>query len=233
MYMLGFVPHSLPLTKKLQSADNVEILCLAKAKETSNVIANALPSIGDSIRTLQTEGIALDYARVNAYDMEPPEVNVEFHLAADLSALWLALGLDNFTCIYCEAGTHAHMNNVNTEKAKRILSDTLGIPPERIHLCALHAQLRIVERLVKNAASRAYSRDNVRNNRRGAPRAGRGGRRSSSTSKATDVDTLSKFLAQELNRDDLNITPILGKQNEVHEDLLERGNILLRFCWLC
>jgi hypothetical protein len=33
----------------------------------------------------------------------------------------------------------------------------LGVPSQNVHLCALHAVLRIVERLLKNAATHAVS----------------------------------------------------------------------------
>jgi hypothetical protein len=85
---------------------------------------------------------------------------VEFHIAADLKALWLCLGLKNFVCPFC---TQTSFNkDLHGTFDARELSGCLGVPSNRVHLCSLHATLRIVERLVKNAASFVYQHNEVR-----------------------------------------------------------------------
>jgi hypothetical protein len=85
--------------------------------------------------------------------------NVDIHVAADLKALWLALGMKNFACPFCNASGKPDMCKIAEDLERRELSDLLGVPPSKVHLCALHACLRIVERLLKNSAVHAYSKD--------------------------------------------------------------------------
>jgi hypothetical protein len=88
---------------------------------------------------------------------------MEFHIAADLKALWLALGLDSFVCPYCMATTRDEMSSIHIRNQPRVVGDALGVPSSNVHLCALHAILRIVERLLKCAALAAHSRDSTDN----------------------------------------------------------------------
>lgn len=155
MYMLGVIPHQFPNAKKVQSAKNVLVVCLCRLDETEAIINNAHPELASTVRRLAEDGVQLDFHNGEM----PVTIGVEFHVAADLKALWLCLGLPSFCCPFCMACEWSEMNAIHINYQKRELSGALGVPPENIHLCALHANLRIVERLLKNAAMSAYNRD--------------------------------------------------------------------------
>jgi hypothetical protein len=139
----------------VQSANNVLILCLARIGESNHVIQNAVPGLRQTIQRLSALGTSV----VLAGGVEL-KFRVEFHIAADLKALWLCLGLKNFVCPFC---TQTSFNeDLHGTFDARELSGCLGVPSNRVHLCSLHATLRIVERLVKNAASFVYQHNEVR-----------------------------------------------------------------------
>jgi hypothetical protein len=156
LFMMGVIPHSFPLSAKqrtingnVQSANNVLILCLANIGESHHVIQNAVPGLRQTLKKISTAGVS-----VMLEGGVELKFRVEFHVAADLKALWLALGLKNFVCPFC---TQTKFNdNLDSTFEVRELTGCLGVPSNRVHLCSLHATLRIVERLVKNAASFVY-----------------------------------------------------------------------------
>jgi hypothetical protein len=191
LFMMGVIPHSFPIsarqrtapaaqpvdqrdgneqqgdqqpppgnTKKMrnatvQSANNVMILCLARIGESNHVIRNAVPGLCLTIKRLSGSGTPVVLQGGVEF-----RFRVEFHVAADLKALWLALGLKNFVCPFC---TQTSFNeDITGTFDRRELSGCLGVPSDRVHLCSLHATLRIVERLVKNAASFVYQHNEVR-----------------------------------------------------------------------
>jgi hypothetical protein len=143
----------------VQSANNVMILCLARIGESNHVIRNAVPGLCLTIKRLSGSGTPV--VLQGGVELR---FRVEFHVAADLKALWLALGLKNFVCPFC---TQTSFNeDITGTFDKRELSGCLGVPSDRVHLCSLHATLRIVERLVKNAASFVYQHNEVRTRNR-------------------------------------------------------------------
>jgi len=187
LFMMGVIPHSFPNSARhrissvlpapaaanpeappapggkrkkrangnVQSANNVLILCLARIGESNHVIQNAVPGLRQTIQRLSALGTSV----VLAGGVEL-KFRVEFHIAADLKALWLCLGLKNFVCPFC---TQTSFNeDLHGTFDARELSGCLGVPSNRVHLCSLHATLRIVERLVKNAASFVYQHHEVR-----------------------------------------------------------------------
>ena len=156
LFMMGVIPHTFPLSARqttlkgnVQSASNVLILCLAHIGESTHVIQEAVPGLRTTVQRLTNMGTAIILQGSVEF-----RFRVEFHVAADLKALWLALGLKNFVCPFC---TQTSFNeNIRSTFDARELSGCLGVPSNRVHLCSLHASLRIVERLLKNAASFAY-----------------------------------------------------------------------------
>jgi hypothetical protein len=155
MFMLGVIPHEFCRSSKVQSANNVLVVSLARIAEDKNVIENAHPRISAIVKELQDGGLFVDLG-----DGQPPlHLKVDMHVAADLKALWLALGLDAFACPFCLAKEWDEMNNIALNMPQRELGEALGVPADRVHLCALHATLRIVERLLKNCAEAAFTND--------------------------------------------------------------------------
>lgn len=150
MFMMGVIPHTFPHTSSIQSADNVLVLCLARIAENVDVIKGAVPGLAETVRELQSDGIAIDFGG------DVLRVGVEIHVAADLKALWLAMQLPNFACPRCHAVGWKDYQKTTEDFQKRQLEDMLGVPAQNIHLCALHASLRITERLLKNAVTNAY-----------------------------------------------------------------------------
>ena len=158
MFMMGVIPHTFPLHDlRVQSASNLLVLCLARIAEDSNLVKNGVPRLGIALDDLHANGL-----RVQTGPETHIRVAVEFHVAADLKALWLALGLDAFACPCCMKTGWREMQVTVGEPVQRALQNCLGVPQDRIHLCALHGTLRIVERLLKNACIQAYGRDNQR-----------------------------------------------------------------------
>jgi hypothetical protein len=156
LFMLGLIPHrfgdaATETEERTQSADNVIVLCLAKLAETVAVIRDALPDLEEHIEELMDVGIGLDLPGCGG-----AKYRVDLHVAADLKALWLALNLPSFVCIKCVAQGREQMGSIHVDHEQRELSDVLGIPSDKVHLCALHAYLRVVERLVKNSLTFAY-----------------------------------------------------------------------------
>ena len=156
LFMMGVIPHSFPLSASqrtingnVQSANNVLILCLAYIGESTHVIQKAVPGLRQDVLRLSTTGTNV----VLSGGVEL-RFRVEFHVAADLKALWLALGLKNFVCPFCVQTSFNE--NIDSNFETRELVGCLGVPSQRVHLCSLHATLRIVERLIKNAASFVY-----------------------------------------------------------------------------
>jgi len=199
LFMMGIVPHTFPLSAKqrtlngnVQSANNVLILCLANIGESNHVIQNAVPGLRETILRLTASGTSV----VLEGGVEH-QFNVEFHVAADLKALWLALGLKNFVCPFC---TQTSFNeNISGSLEVRELSGCLGVPSNRVHLCSLHATLRIVERLVKNAASFVYQHtDKKERNKK--------------------LSTLSTLIESSLNRKKFKIT-VASKEGEKSEEM--------------
>jgi hypothetical protein len=45
LFMIGIIPHSFSLSKKIQSSDNVIVLCLAKLAENPDIIHEAIPNL--------------------------------------------------------------------------------------------------------------------------------------------------------------------------------------------
>ena len=78
-------------------------------------------------------------------------------------------------------------SSITRPAPRRIIEECLGVPQDRIHLCALHAGLRIMERMLKNAAVAAYGRDNQ-------------------AQKLTRINKLRKYLMRALHRKNFVIT---------------------------
>jgi hypothetical protein len=152
MYMLGVIPHQFP-SQHIQSARNVQVVALARLGETGEIIDEAHPQLAATVTALARDGLELCIGERSV------RVRCEMHIAADLKALWLALGLPSFACPFCVALTWNETNQIHVDYCRRRLASALGVPPERVHLCALHANLRIVERLLKNSAMAAYDND--------------------------------------------------------------------------
>ena len=163
MFMMGVVPHTFPLGAKVQSSGNILVLCLATLSEDREVVSRAVPKLEQEVKELISHGV-----RVQVAQEEHIVVGVDMHVAADLKALWLALQLNNFACTLCTAGGWDDMQRYTGPGfAPRQLEPCLGVPAENVHLCALHATLRIAERLVKSAVMFAYGLDNQRRETRG------------------------------------------------------------------
>jgi hypothetical protein len=163
MFMMGVVPHTFPLGKKVQSSGNILVLCLATLSEDRDVVSRAVPRLEQEVKELMANGL-----RVQVEQGEHIVFGVEMHVAADLKALWLALRLANFVCTLCEAGGWDDMQRFTGPGfPARPLGPCLGVPAENVHLCALHATLRIAERLVKSAVMFAYGLDSQRRETRG------------------------------------------------------------------
>ena len=89
--------------------------------------------------------------------------------------------------------------NISASLEVRELSGCLGVPSNRVHLCSLHATLRIVERLVKNAASFVYQHtDKKERNKK--------------------LSTLSTLIESSLNRKKFKIT-VASKEGEKSEEM--------------
>ena len=146
MFMLGIIAHTFPTGRCIQSWTSVFPLCLARAAESSALISGALPGVSAEVEELMKNGLEIPVTHLHK-----KRFRVEFHIGADMRALWLAFNLKNFVCIYCNSETFSHSNDLSLHHGKRLLTKTLGVPPQNVHLCALHATLRIVERLLKNA----------------------------------------------------------------------------------
>ena len=201
LFMLGCIPHAFPLGGKYtmlkpgedlkektytQSANNVLVLCLARLDESYQVINEALPKLKEIIERVSEDGLRLPdtYTRVA----------VEFHLAADLKALWLALKeVQNFGCPFCEASCRQDMNSSVFETNYRIrkIGRELGIGDANIHLCALHAHVRVTERLLKSQITVALQQEKKK--------------------KGKSLRALKLFLCKVLKRKKFNI---FGKKSE-------------------
>ena len=197
MFMMGVIPHTFPVHKlRVQSAANLLVLCLARIAEDSNLVQNGVPGLGAALDDLHANGV-----RVQTGPDTYIRVAVEFHVAADLKALWLALGLDNFACPCCMQSGWEQMQVTVGNPVQRVLQKCLGVPQERIHLCALHGTLRIVERLLKNACISAYGRDNQKR-------------------KLARITELKEYLVKTLGRNKFVITLKLSEV-ENHAEMME------------
>jgi hypothetical protein len=153
--MMGLIPHTFPLHGKVQSAGNVYVLCLAKVDESFQVITQSIPTLKEDILKITTNGL-----RIRLNDEGPDLIfNIEMHIAADLKALWLALGADSFSCPFCTKSGRDDFNDLKKIGEKRQRDDVLGVKAKNVHLCSLHGALRITERLIKNAALSAFALD--------------------------------------------------------------------------
>ncbi|MEK7841769.1 MAG: hypothetical protein AAB197_03760, partial [Deltaproteobacteria bacterium] len=80
MLMIGLIPHVFA-RRKVQSADNVTVLCLAKLNEDYAVLQDAIPNLGEKVKKLTRDGITIQSGESHMI------FNVEMHIAADLKAL--------------------------------------------------------------------------------------------------------------------------------------------------
>ena len=151
LFMLGVIPHNFVPKSKVQSAKNVLVLSLARLAETPFVIESSLPTLEQDITDIRKNGLDCMVGDLNL------KVRIDFHIAADMKALWLALGTESFACPFCNATGKKDFNKIQKDESSRTRKPALGVPPENIHLCALHAQLRVVERLFKNALHHIWS----------------------------------------------------------------------------
>ena len=121
------------------------VLCLAKLAETTNMISNTCPELEAHIKDIMRNGLSLGIV-----GMADVVLQLDIHIAADLKALWLALGLPKFVCMECCAATREDTVRVQVDHAPRadVEEIALGVSSQNVHLCALHAVLRIVERLL-------------------------------------------------------------------------------------
>jgi hypothetical protein len=202
LLMIGLIPHVFA-NSSVQSADNVIVLCLAKLSEDSSVLQDAIPNLEQTIKSVCQEGV-----RVGPYTF-----NVEIHIAADLKALWLAMNMEHFGCPFCSA-EKGQFNDVIHKFEERFMNGRnviLGVPKDRIHLCALHAHLRIAERLIKCMALRAANADQTeRDNRTKSPK--------------LRVTRLKEFLRRFLKRTKFVITAKIQEAYGVGE-LVENGTL--------
>ena len=204
LFMLGIIPHTFANKSGIQSSLNVMVLCLAKLAETTNMISNACPELEAHIKDIMTNGLSLGMV-----GMEDVVLQLDIHIAADLKALWLALGLPNFVCTECCAASREDMVRVQVDHAPRAAVEeiALGVPSQNVHLCALHAVLRIVERLLKNAATHAVSQKD----------------------KNKRINALKIYLTKALKRKKFvittNVREVVGEPDLMEEDLiLFQGN---------
>jgi len=202
--MLGIIPHTFANKSGIQSSLNVMVLCLAKLAETTNMISNACPELEAHIKDIMTNGLSLGMV-----GMEDVVLQLDIHIAADLKALWLALGLPNFVCTECCAASREDMVRVQVDHAPRAAVEeiALGVPSQNVHLYALHAVLRIVERLLKNAATHAVSQKD----------------------KNKRINALKIYLTKALKRKKFvittNVREVVGEPDLMEEDLiLFQGN---------
>jgi hypothetical protein len=153
LLMIGLIPHVFA-KRAVQSADNVIVLCLAKISEDRAILQEAIPDLPQTVKLVEANGISFP-CRLT--------FNVEIHIAADLKALWVAMDMTNFGCPFCVA-QKGQFGLVLETFAARFMNNhdfILGVPKERVHLCALHAHLRIAERFLKNAALRCVNKDHT------------------------------------------------------------------------
>ena len=123
-----------------------------------------------------------------------PEIEAHIKdIVKNLKALWLALGLPNFVCTECCVD---HAPRADVEEI------VLGVPSQNVHLCALHAVLRIVERLLKNAATHAVSQRD----------------------KNMRINALKIYLTKALKRKKFvittNVREVVGEPDLLEEDLI-------------
>jgi len=173
LFMMGLSPHTFPVSQGLngsrvprkaterakanenfQSANNVLVLCLAHLAESKEVIEFAVPALESEVLRISRDGFKL-YLGGSEFTFR-----MDFHIAADMSALWAALEFKNFSCVFCTR--EDTRSSVAAVCHRREPSFLLGVPSSKIHLCSLHAVLRIVERLVKNQAVVAYNHSDTR-----------------------------------------------------------------------
>ena len=173
LFMMGLSPHTFPVSQGLngsraprkaterakanenfQSANNVLVLCLAHLAESKEVIEFSVPALESEVLRISRDGFKLILGGSEF------TFRMDFHIAADMSALWAALEFKNFSCVFCtREDTRSSVAAVCHRREPTFL---LGVPSSKIHLCSLHAVLRIVERLLKNQAVVAYNHADIR-----------------------------------------------------------------------
>lgn len=79
-------------------------------------------------------------------------VQIEFHCAADMKSLWIALGVSLSTkelrrCFCCEEAVQGPFKNLASWVWRKATKNFWGLPLDRYHFCALHMEMRIPEKL--------------------------------------------------------------------------------------